>query len=122
MILGYYGSSHPKLFYIGKVYKNHVSARLRQADHKRRYENLVSEHPRHSFQVSLGSVEIENGKITKQRIDQIETMLIYTASASHSLVNKNKWLTHRISTAYHVTNHGFHRPLPREIQLGIFTQ
>jgi len=122
MILGYYGSSHPKLFYIGKVYQTHVSARLRQSDHKRRYQRLRGEHSRHSFRVSLGSVEIEGGRITAQRIDQIETMLIYTASVSQPLINERKWLTHRISKAYHIRNQGFRRPLPTEIHLGIFTR
>ncbi len=120
MILGYYGSSYPKLFYIGKVYQTCVSARLRQADHKRRYNRLCSEHPRHHFKVSLAAVQIDNGSITHRRIDQIETMLIYTAKESQPLINERKWLSHRISTSYHVHNRGHCRPLPKEIRLGIF--
>ena len=122
MILGYFGSSHPKLFYIGKVYSTYVSARLRQADHKRRYLRLRDEHSHHSFRVTLGAVEIQGGNITSQRIDQIETMLIYTASVSQPLINERKWLTHRISGAYHIQNQGYRRPLPKEIHLGIFTK
>lgn len=122
MILGYFGSSHPKLFYIGKVYQSYVSTRLRQSDHKRRYLRLKSEHPRHSFQVSLGAVEFEGCRISAQRIDQIETMLIYTANETQPLINERKWLTHRISAAYHIQNCGYRRPLPKEIHLGLFTK
>ena len=121
MILGYFGASGPKLFYIGKVYQNCVSARLRQADHKRRYTRLRAEHPRHRFEVSLAAVQIDNRRITHRGIDQIETMLIYTAKESQPLINERKWLSHRISASYHIRNRGHCRPLPKEIRLGIFT-
>src|ERR1039458_2440082 len=74
MILGYHSSPHPKLFYIGKVFETHVSRRLRQADHRARYERLQSDHPRHSFRVSVGAIKLTPGHITASRIDEIESI------------------------------------------------
>src|SRR4051794_4221520 len=79
MILGYHGSSHPKIFYVGKVFMSCVSERLRQPDHRARYQRLRREHSRHSFRVSLGAVSLAHGRITAQRIDEIESILIFAA-------------------------------------------
>lgn len=121
MILGYSRSPDPKLFYVGKVYQTCVSARLRQADHKQRYERLCKEHPRHTFRVSLGAIDI-GGHMTDKKVDEIETMLIYTAKEAQPLINERKWMTHGISRAYHIRNHGSRRPLPQEIFVGIFVR
>jgi hypothetical protein len=121
MILGYFGSSHPKIFYIGKVVQSYVSQRLRQPDHRRRYLRLSKEHPRHTFKVTLGSIQLESGNITSRRIDQIETLLIYTTrESSPHMINERKWLTNRVTSPYVINNCGFRHPLPRQINFGIF--
>ena len=121
MILGYYGSSHPKIFYVGKVTATYVSRRLRQPDHRKRYEWLQTQHPRHTFKVCLGEVEIVQNNVTRRRIDEIETMLIYTVHKSHPhMINKRKCFAHRVHDAYVIHNRRYRNPLPKEIHLGIF--
>jgi hypothetical protein len=121
MILGYRGSSHPKLFYIGKVFEKCVSQRLRQADHRVRYEQLRSAHPRHSFRVSLGAVKLARGHITARRIDEIESILIFGAYHSRdTLINKNKWWKSGWRHPYVIRNLRSRVLLPREIHHGVF--
>ncbi len=122
MILGYHGSSHPKVFYIGKVTASYVSERLRQRDHQWRYSMLRRRYPRHTFRVSLGAINMK-GRCTDRRIDHIETLLIFTAWENQvHMINEQKWLTHGISAPYVVRNVGFCRPLPKEIHLGVFVR
>jgi hypothetical protein len=121
MILGYHTSSRPKLFYIGKVFNSWVSRRLRQRDHRARYEQLKAAHPRHSFRVSLGAVKLARGHITAQRIDEIESILIF--AAYHSLdtaINKNKWWKSGWRHPYVIHNLRYRAPLPKEIHHGVF--
>jgi hypothetical protein len=121
MILGYYGTSQRKIFYIGKVYKSYVGDRLRNPDHVRRYLKLRQAHPNHELRLSLGNVLIKQGNITNRRVDQIESLLIYTAGESElSIVNKSKLLTHKITEPYALYNSGYHHPLAKEIHHGIF--
>jgi hypothetical protein len=124
MILGYYSTSAPKLFYIGMVYNQHVTQRLSQPDHRQRYVRLRHDHPNHRFRVSLGAVEIENGRITRNRIDQIETILVFAhyEENQQQIINKRKWMTHRITSHYTIHNYGYRAPLYREIHLGIFAK
>ena len=120
MILGYYGASSPKIFYIGKIYDSLVGDRLQDEDHRQRHAKLTKQYPNHRLRVSLGTVDIKNGKRTKQRIDQIETMLIYTAGVNQPLINRNKLWTVGITDQYVIHNSGYHRPLPKVIHQGIF--
>src|SRR2546426_12639464 len=68
MILGYLRSSHPKIFYVGKVVSGCASRRLKAPDHRKRYRRLCREHRRHSFLVSLGAVKIPGGHVNRFRI------------------------------------------------------
>jgi hypothetical protein len=128
MILGYHGSSHPKIFYIGKVFNSSVSRRLRQPDHRARYARLRSEHPRHSFRVSLGAVKLAYGHITAQRIDEIESILIFATfhskrhviESSPRMINKSKWYKSGWPHPYIIQNAGSRAPLPREVHHGVF--
>ena len=121
MILGCHGASPRKIFYIGKVYNSFVGNRLQQDDHRQRYQKLRKQHPNHRLRVSLGTVHIKDGHITKQRIDQIETMLIYTVGEKlQHIINRNKLWTVGITDQYVIHNSGYHRPLPEVIQQGIF--
>jgi hypothetical protein len=121
MILGYHGSSHPKLFYIGKVFDSWVSRRLRQRDHRARYEQLRAAHPHHLFRVSLGAVKLARGHITAQRIDEIESILIFGAYHSRdTLINKNKWWKSGWRHPYVIRNRRFRARLPAKIHHGVF--
>ena len=127
MILGYYRSPRPKLFYIGKVFQTSVSRRLRAADHRRRYYRLRSDHPRYSFRVSLGAVTLTRGNttlpahITARRIDEIESILIFGAYHSRdTLINKNKWYKSGWKHPYIIRNLRHKAPLPEEVHHGVF--
>lgn len=123
MILGYYGSSERKIFYIGKAVNSYVKDRLRQPDHQRRQARLARAHPKHHLGVSMGKVRVRNGNITDNRIDQIETMLIYTANdIQPHVINKKKIWSLRIKEPYVIRNRGYRRPLPKEIHHGIFVR
>ncbi len=130
MILGYRGSSHPKIFYIGKVFESCVSERLRQRDHRARYQRLCRRHPRHSFRVSLGAVKLARGHITAHRIDQIESILIFATyhSKRHVLeggaemINKSKWFKSGWPHPYIIRNVRSRSPLPRQIHHGVFVR
>ena len=123
MILGYHGSAQRKIFYVGKVYDSFVGDRLRHPDHVRRYSKLKKKYPNHKLRVSLGTIHVKNGKITKQRVDQIETMLIYTAGETQRhIINKSKLWTLRVNEHYMIDNSGYHSPLPKEIHYGIFAR
>src|SRR6266568_8158996 len=79
MILGYYRSPHPKLFYIGKVFQTYVSRRLRAPDHRARYYRMCHDHPRYAFRVSLGAIKLAHGHITARLVDDVESILIFAA-------------------------------------------
>ena len=127
MILGYHGSSQPKIFYIGKVFNSSVSRRL-SPDHRARYERLCSEHPRHSFRVSLGAVKLAYGHITARRIDEIESILIFATyhskrnviESSARMINKSKWFKSGWRHPYMIQNAGSRTPLPRDVHYGVF--
>jgi hypothetical protein len=128
MILGYYMTSSPKIFYIGKVFNSCVSRRLRQPDHRARFKELQAKYPRHSFRVSLGALsvsrgasELASGHITAQRIDEIESILIFAAFHSHdTLKNKNKKWKSGWRHPYVIRNLGCKAPLPREVHYAVF--
>jgi hypothetical protein len=128
MIVGYHGSSHPKIFHVGKVFDSCVSDRLRQRDHRTRYERLRKRHPRDSFRVSLGAVKLKSGHITSARIDQIENILIFaTYHSKHHvigsdahMINKSKWYKSGWPHPYVIRNVRNRTPLSREIHSGVF--
>jgi len=123
MILGSFGSSERRIFYIGKTVNQYVKDRLSQPDHLRRYARLKRDHPRHRLLVSLGILRVKNGNITNARVDQIETMLIYTAGCREPhIMNKKKIWVLRTEEPYFIKNSGYRRPLPKEIHHGIFVR
>ena len=67
MISGKYAHNASKVFYVGKTYRQLVSDRLTQIDHKKRYAYLREEYPRHKLYVSHGMVEIDGGKRTAKK-------------------------------------------------------
>ena len=128
MILGYHASSPPKIFYIGKVPHSSVSRRLMQPDHRDRYEQLCSDHPRHLFRVSLGAVKLEHGNINARLIDEIESILIFAThhskphaiESSARMINKSKRFKFGLRYPYIIQNAGSRTPLPREVHYGVF--
>ena len=117
-VTGRFGKSDPKLFYLGKTYKQKVTKRLTQQDHKDRYNNLRKEYPRHQLYVSLGVVELDEGRITATRIDQIESLLIFAHDEDH-IINIKNINEHKITEQYRIYNRGYKSPLLKEVLLGV---
>ena len=121
MILGYHRSSHPKLFYIGKVFETYVSRRLRARDHRARYYRMCHSHPRYTFRVSLGAIKLAHGHVTARLVDDVESILIFAAYHSRdTLINKSKWYKSGWKHPYVITNLRYRAPLPREVHHGVF--
>jgi hypothetical protein len=118
-ILGKYSTFQYKSFYIGLTYKQCVSKRLNQKDHKNRYAALLKEHPRHTFWVSCGVVEIDNGKKTRKRLKDIETILIHTNWSNYAFNVANVY-GHGVKGSYSIECQGYRCGLPRRLHLGIF--
>ena len=113
------GTDSPKAIYVGKTYDQWVSKRLSQPDHKRRYAEFIIAYPRHNFYVSHGIVKIQNGKLTRKRIDDIERILIYVNEPLHAHNVQNFW-QHSVTTPYQIENRGSRCTLPRTIALRVF--
>lgn len=121
MISGKHQNNKHKVYYIGKTYDQCVSDRLTQSDHKLRYKNIKKDYPRHTLYVSHGIVEIKDGKRTSKRIDEIESILIYSMPAEHSFNEKN-YFSHGVTGQYLINNKGHKSSLPNTIGLGVFTK
>lgn len=118
-IVGKYSSSEPKLLYIGKAFEQDVSKRLNQGDHKVKYNKIREQYPRHRIYVSYGKVSIPNGKRTRNRIDDLEKILIYSCCAEHS-INRKNFLSHGVSSQYLIRNESSFSFFPKKLALGIF--
>lgn len=109
-----------KLLYIGKAYRQYVTSRLLNLDHKGKRERLNEKYKRHDLLISFGAVNT-NKKRNHRLIDEVESLLIYTHCDINTLINdKNKW-SHNITRDYHIINSGFRRDgMVKEIGLGLF--
>ena len=122
MITGRFSNRDPKLFYIGKTYKQVVSWRLNQRDHRQRYECLRMKYPRHKLYVSIGLVTMLNGDIRETQVDHIERLLIYAHDSEH-LINQKSIYTHGLGEEYYeIVNQGHFRPLHRQIFFGLISR
>jgi len=120
MISRRYSTAAPKVIYIGKTWDQCVSGRLKQKDHRERYARWRHAYPRQSFFVSHGIVKIDEGRMTRKRLDEIERILIYASSLDHTENINNIW-THRVTDAYRILNSGSRASIFRKIFLGIVT-
>ncbi|OQX96503.1 hypothetical protein B6I21_00820 [candidate division KSB1 bacterium 4572_119] len=120
-ITGQYSTKEHKLYYIGKAYYQTVSMRLSQKDHQKRFNKLSKDYPKHKLYVSFGIVKLANGHITEKRIDQIESLLIYSHDFDH-LLNKQKLNELKVTEPYIILNSGYRTPLYKEIHFGIFAK
>ena len=120
IIFGQYSKFSRKIFYIGKTYDQYIQDRIIQKDHKDRIQKLQLIYPRFKFYLSIGKIKVLNGKITRKRIDQIESLLIFSCNSNY-LKNKNKIFSLRLNDHYKIINHGYYKPLPNKLVLGLFT-
>ena len=120
-ITGKYSKFNHKMLYIGKTYAQSVCIRLNQKDHIIRYENIREQYPRFKIYVSFGSIHLKYGKLTRKRIDEIESLLIY-AHEFDDIQNKNKLFSLNVKDQYKIINKGYAYPLNKEIAYGIFTR
>ena len=115
------GKSHNrwKCFYIGKVYDQYVSTRHLNADHIRRREELERKHPKIDWHLTLGVPTFnEAGRITRNRVDIVEGLLIY----SHwhkKIANRSKINSFHSNKSILVSNHGFVDPFKKLIAYGV---
>ncbi len=121
MITAKFGSNKSKILYIGKTYKQTVNIRLSQNDHHKRYKNIQKKYPRHKLYVSCGTVQIHNGKITENRIKEIEKILIYSNDTDH-VQNVSNYYTHGVKDSYKIKLSGYRHSLPKELYLGVFAK
>jgi len=117
-ITGQYLNNPPKLLYVGKTYKQSVSRRLNQQDHIKRYDEIKDEHPKHKILISLGNIIVENGILNSKRVDEIESILIYTHD-SDFIFNDKKLNYLPMKEQYVVRNTGYSAPFYKEIKFGI---
>jgi hypothetical protein len=117
-ITGKYSSYDPKLFYIGKTFRQYVTDRLNQPDHVTRYNELTAKYPKHILYVSFGTIQLEYGKLIQTRVDEIETLLIYSHWRKE-LINKRKIGLLTVEEQYIIYNRGYSMPLHKEIKYGI---
>lgn len=121
MIIGKYNTQF-NLFYIGKT-NGYISDRLSQNDHLERYNKWKKDHPRNRIHVSLGTIELSDGKMTKKSISDIETLLIYSHfNDDHNyMANKKQICSYNMKNdQYRIVNKGYNKPLYKEILIGIF--
>ena len=121
LISARYGSANTKAIYIGKTWAQWVSKRLTQLDHKKRYAAFVKNYPRHAFYVSHGIVVINDGRLTKKRLDDIERILVYTNEPDHAH-NVRNFYEHGVTGSYEIYNRGSRCTLPKFIALGVFVR
>ena len=118
-ITGKYSKYPPRLFYIGKTFSQSVKTRLNQKDHINRYKTIRKNYPRFEFYVNFGSIKLAYGKLTQKRIDEIESLLIYSDDSEY-LQNKTKIMSLNVKEQYIIKNKGYSAPLHREIAYGMF--
>ena len=119
-IIGKFGN-HWKCFYIGKVYDQYVSTRHENRDHLLRRELLNTEYPEVEWQLTLGIPKFnEVGRITRNRVDVVEGLLIY----SHwhdEIVNKSKVNNFHSKLSIRIRNNGFIEPFREHVVYGVMT-
>ena len=119
-IIGKFGN-HWKSFYIGKVYDQYVSTRHENRDHLQRRKFLNKEHPDIDWQLTLGIPKFnEVGRITRNRVDVVEGLLIY----SHwhdEIVNKSKVNNFHSKLSIRIRNNGFIEPFREHVVYGVMT-
>jgi len=119
MITARFSTKTSKIVYIGKTYKQNVSTRLKQPDHKKRRKLLHRKYKKHKLRVSLGLVSISGGNCTRRRIDEVESLLIY-AGYQPTSINLRKIWDHRVADSYEIRNFGYRNGLPSRICFGLF--
>ncbi|WP_281649201.1 hypothetical protein [Parendozoicomonas sp. Alg238-R29] len=118
MITAAFGKNKHKILYIGKTTKS-ISHRLKQPDHKLRHLKMSGDYSRHKLYITMGKIRVEGGKVTPKRIDQIESLLIYSFDDFHKY-NGSKINKLNLSEHYEVQNKGEFHALPEKIYLGLF--
>ncbi len=120
MITGKYSDYKHKIFYIGKSYFQTISKRLNQKDHIQRIQSLKKKHPKHDLFISCGKVNIADSRKTQKRIDEIESILIFSFDTD-AKINKNKNYTlNTKSNHYIITNKGYRAELEKKLYFGLF--
>lgn len=118
LITAQWGNRNEKIIYLGKTYHQTVLARLNSRDHKKRYEDVCVALKNHKKYVRFGTLSIQNGSITAIRVDEIESMLIFSHKCD-TMINKSKIHRIDISNNYIIKNN-VASVLIKEIYYGLF--
>src|SRR6185369_9158632 len=110
----------------GKTYRSEVWLRLRNADHQSRFRTLKRRFPARELQVSHGILDQKQWEFcssrypSAKRIDEIESLLIYSNHFNEYGINARKHRAHGITDHYMLTNKGHYKPLKRQVYLTTF--
>lgn len=110
-----------KMIYVGQAYSQRVAKRIAQPDHRRKQGEWEERFPKHKFKVRRGTVSIANGSVSVNKINSIESILIYCFDSEHCMNGKARFRS-RISGHYEITNSGYKSDLPRRIGYGFYAK
>jgi hypothetical protein len=111
-------NKHWHSFYIGMVFKQCVSERHKQADHKTRLKKLQENHPNLQFLLTLGTPILTTGELTQATIEEIEGLLIFS-NWHEQMVNPRKIKTFLGRNQIHIENTGWTKHLVQEMGYGV---
>lgn len=114
-------NSKYKLVYIGKTYSQFVSDRLTNKDHIIKANRIKEQHRKSNIYISVGNVVGYNGRITKNLIDRIERLLIFsTSNKDFQLTNSKSTKRHNLTDGLLIINKGYRTELYKEMIIGVF--
>lgn len=119
MILGEWGNTVSKLFYMGKT-KQSIYKRVTSADHVEKRNCMHRDYPKHKLLISSGTFYMGDFRNkTKNRINDIESLLIYANyNEKHTYNEKNAW-NHKVDSDFWIKNCGCYEPLKKELYYGL---
>ncbi|BBN60215.1 hypothetical protein [Hydrogenovibrio marinus] len=107
-------------YYIGKVYKQTVSQRHKNKDHKIKLEQLKKAFPNKTWHLTLGKLS-GDFQINEKNIDEIESLLIYSHWHEENINQKkiNRFLSSR---SIQINNEGFSEPFYPSVAYGVMLE
>ena len=106
-------------YYIGMVYKQSVSERHENPDHKKKLNELKSAFPEITWHLTLGTPDIKGKRLTKKLIESVEGLLIYS-NWQDEMVNKSKINKFNSDATIEIINTGFSDPFYTKTGFGVF--
>lgn len=105
--------------YIGMVYQQNVSVRLRAPDHQERQRSLQEMHPSAVVHISLGTPEFLIGNLNEKNVRTVEHLLIYS-NWHEDMLNQRAVVNFNAPFQVLVENCGFNYHLVVKSAYGVF--